>query len=261
MEGLQDENNMSIHKKIRKRRAEELGLESPDLAPPAARHKLWKAAQTKSNGQFTSQSAQEISQRIDDLVDQKSQGTFVAQGREDLLVAATGRLDRLGRVRAVGGAIGLKDYFGPKPRSTEAVTQEIISSIRKLVQVELEESMRIKMNWMKEVEVARSWNLEKTETVSDRTIGFGRIQTEWAERCEQERKLPNGQQCKTDRSKVKPNGLASFECRSYISTPFWGTERQRHGLGPVLCYFYVLFKDLHVLGIVSFDGLSTETHF
>ncbi|KOM43025.1 hypothetical protein LR48_Vigan05g062900 [Vigna angularis] len=54
----------------------------------------------------------------DDLVDQQSQGTFVAQGTEDLLVAATGRLDRPGRVRAVGGSIGLRDYFGPKPRST-----------------------------------------------------------------------------------------------------------------------------------------------
>ncbi|KOM47811.1 hypothetical protein LR48_Vigan07g151500 [Vigna angularis] len=36
----------------------------------------------------------------------------------------------------------------------------------------------IKMNWMKEVEVARSWNPEKTETVPDRTVGCGRIQTE-----------------------------------------------------------------------------------
>ncbi|KOM49565.1 hypothetical protein LR48_Vigan08g039200 [Vigna angularis] len=49
---------------MRKRHAEELGLESPDLAPPPARHELWKAARTKSNGQFTSQSAQKISQRI-----------------------------------------------------------------------------------------------------------------------------------------------------------------------------------------------------
>ncbi|KOM26752.1 hypothetical protein LR48_Vigan312s001300 [Vigna angularis] len=107
---------------MRKCRAKELGLESPDLTPPPAIHELWKAARIKSNGQFTSQSAQEISQRIDDLVDQQSQGTFVAQGREDLLVAATGRLNRPGRVHVVGGAIGLSDYFGPKPRSTEAVT-------------------------------------------------------------------------------------------------------------------------------------------
>ncbi|KOM43100.1 hypothetical protein LR48_Vigan05g070400 [Vigna angularis] len=114
-----------LEKKMRKRRVEELGLESPDLAPPPAIHELWKVARTKSNGQFTSQSTQEISERIDDLVDRQSQDTFMAQGRQDLLVAATGRLDRPGRVRAVGGAIGLRDYSGPKPRSTEAVTQEI----------------------------------------------------------------------------------------------------------------------------------------
>ncbi|KOM34444.1 hypothetical protein LR48_Vigan02g059400 [Vigna angularis] len=87
-----------LEKKMRKRRAEELGLESPNLAPPPARHELWK----------------------DDLVDQQTQGTFVAQGRENLLVAAKGCLDRPGRVHAVGGATALRDYFGPKPRSTEA---------------------------------------------------------------------------------------------------------------------------------------------
>ncbi|KOM43466.1 hypothetical protein LR48_Vigan05g107000 [Vigna angularis] len=61
----------------------------------------------------------------DDLVDQQSQDTFVAQGREDLLVAATGQLDRPGRVHGVGGAVGFRDYFGPTPRSTEVVTQEM----------------------------------------------------------------------------------------------------------------------------------------
>ncbi|XP_047178785.1 uncharacterized protein LOC124845689 [Vigna umbellata] len=45
-----------LEKKMRKRRVEELGLESPDLLPPPAKHELWKAAQTKSNGQFPSQS-------------------------------------------------------------------------------------------------------------------------------------------------------------------------------------------------------------
>ncbi|KAG2402898.1 uncharacterized protein HKW66_Vig0248330 [Vigna angularis] len=56
---------------MRKRRADELGLETPDLVPPPARHELWKAARTKSNGQFTSQSAQEISQRISYEDDQR----------------------------------------------------------------------------------------------------------------------------------------------------------------------------------------------
>ncbi|KOM25296.1 hypothetical protein LR48_Vigan86s001500 [Vigna angularis] len=38
-----------LEKKMRKCRAEELGLESPDLAPPPARHELWKVARTKSS--------------------------------------------------------------------------------------------------------------------------------------------------------------------------------------------------------------------
>ncbi|KOM47804.1 hypothetical protein LR48_Vigan07g150800 [Vigna angularis] len=101
---------------------DELGLESPDLAPPPARHELWKVAWRNFNGHVTSQCAQEISQRM--------------ISREDLLVAATGWLDRLGRVHGVGGAIGLRNYFGPKPRSTEAVTQEMVSSIRQQSQQE-----------------------------------------------------------------------------------------------------------------------------
>ncbi|KOM57686.1 hypothetical protein LR48_Vigan11g071900 [Vigna angularis] len=50
--------------------------------PPPTRHELWKATQTKSNGQMTSQSTEEISQRIDELVEQHTQGTFVAQEEE-----------------------------------------------------------------------------------------------------------------------------------------------------------------------------------
>lgn len=33
------------------------------------------------------------------------------------------------------------------------------------------------------------------------------------------------------------------------------------GLGLVLCHFYALFKGQNVLGLVSFDGLGTKTHF
>ncbi|KOM50077.1 hypothetical protein LR48_Vigan08g090400 [Vigna angularis] len=71
----------------------------------------------------------------DELVEIQTQCTFVAQGREDLLVAATGQLDRLGRVRTVGGASRLRDYFGPKPRSTKAMRQEVLSSPRQQMQV------------------------------------------------------------------------------------------------------------------------------
>ncbi|KOM47502.1 hypothetical protein LR48_Vigan07g120600 [Vigna angularis] len=53
-----------LEKKIRKSRADALGLESPDLAPAPARYELWKAARTKSDGNVTSSSAALISQRI-----------------------------------------------------------------------------------------------------------------------------------------------------------------------------------------------------
>ncbi|KOM55126.1 hypothetical protein LR48_Vigan10g101800 [Vigna angularis] len=53
-----------LEKKIRKSRADALGLESPDLAPAPARYEQWKAAQTKSDGNMTSSSAALISQRI-----------------------------------------------------------------------------------------------------------------------------------------------------------------------------------------------------
>ncbi|KOM47836.1 hypothetical protein LR48_Vigan07g154000 [Vigna angularis] len=53
-----------LEKKLRKSRADALGLESPDLAPTPARYELWKAAQTKSDGNMTSSSTALISQRI-----------------------------------------------------------------------------------------------------------------------------------------------------------------------------------------------------
>ncbi|KOM26102.1 hypothetical protein LR48_Vigan231s000700 [Vigna angularis] len=53
-----------LEKKLRKSRADALGLESPDLAPAPARDELWKAARTKSDGNRTSSSAALISQRI-----------------------------------------------------------------------------------------------------------------------------------------------------------------------------------------------------
>ncbi|KOM26317.1 hypothetical protein LR48_Vigan252s002900 [Vigna angularis] len=58
------EKGAKLEKKLRKSRADALGLESPDLAPAPARYELWKAARTKSDGNMTSSSTALISQRI-----------------------------------------------------------------------------------------------------------------------------------------------------------------------------------------------------
>ena len=53
-----------MEEKLKKSRADELRLESLDLAPPPTRYEMWKAARTKSDGNMTSASALAISQRI-----------------------------------------------------------------------------------------------------------------------------------------------------------------------------------------------------
>jgi len=53
-----------LEKKLKKSRAQSLGLESLDLVDAILRYEMWKVARTKSDGQMTSQSAQIIYQKI-----------------------------------------------------------------------------------------------------------------------------------------------------------------------------------------------------
>ncbi|KAG2391528.1 uncharacterized protein HKW66_Vig0127110 [Vigna angularis] len=131
-----------VEKKLRKSRADALGLESPDLAPALARYELWKAAGTKYDGNMTSSLAALISQRIDELVEQQTQGTFVGQGRDDILTTAIGRPEHPGRVRRVPGAIGLRDYFRPTQKTTQSMSQEALRQMDLQWEERLNQSMR-----------------------------------------------------------------------------------------------------------------------
>ena len=51
----------------------------------------------------------------DSLEEQASQGSFVPHGRQDVLIAAIGRPEHPGRVRATGAGVRIKQYFGPAP--------------------------------------------------------------------------------------------------------------------------------------------------
>jgi hypothetical protein len=49
----------------------------------------------------------------------------VSDGRNDVLTVATGKQDHAGRVRGVGGRVGLKEYFGKSKRHKQSmVTRE-----------------------------------------------------------------------------------------------------------------------------------------
>nr|KYP49912.1 hypothetical protein KK1_028305 [Cajanus cajan] len=70
--------------------------------PPPPCHKLWVMARTKSSGEMSSESANQIAKKINELDEQASQGSFVPNGRQDILNTALGRPEHPGRVRTAG---------------------------------------------------------------------------------------------------------------------------------------------------------------
>ncbi|KOM38270.1 hypothetical protein LR48_Vigan03g165200 [Vigna angularis] len=86
-----------LEKKLRKSRADALGLESSDLAPAPARYELWKAARIKSDGNMTSSSAALISQRIKQPIHYTviHEDDDMAEAEDDPLSKLMTRLPRL----------------------------------------------------------------------------------------------------------------------------------------------------------------------
>ncbi|KAL5138195.1 hypothetical protein HKD37_10G028433 [Glycine soja] len=75
---------------------------------PIRRHVKWKMAPTKKTRLMSSEVAKEITEKIDSLEEQASQGSFVPHGRQDVLTAAIGRPEHPGRVRAAGAGVTIK---------------------------------------------------------------------------------------------------------------------------------------------------------
>jgi len=92
-----------------------------------------------------------------------SQGSFVPQGRDDILNTAIGKPDHGGRVHATGSGVTISQYYGRASRgsSSSSITisqeqmAELIGSIREQVKNEFaEEKMRSLETWKKEVKDA-----------------------------------------------------------------------------------------------------------
>nr|KYP41324.1 hypothetical protein KK1_037316 [Cajanus cajan] len=108
-------------KKMMKASAEAAGVESADRVESASRHEMWIAARTKSDGQMTSESARVVADKIEGLVEQTTQGSFVSHGRDDILTTAIGRLEHAGRVRGVGCSWSHLDFFGARSSRSSTV--------------------------------------------------------------------------------------------------------------------------------------------
>ncbi|KAL5184584.1 hypothetical protein HKD37_17G048276 [Glycine soja] len=98
----------------------------------------------KKNGQMTSEAAKEIAEKIDLLEEQASQGLFVPHGGQDVLTAAIGRPEHLGRVRAAGAGVTIKQYFGPAQRTSHTfsfIAPEELEHLTQKIRDQLEESI------------------------------------------------------------------------------------------------------------------------
>ncbi|XP_004487156.1 uncharacterized protein [Cicer arietinum] len=111
-------------------------------APPSplSRHEMWKRARQRPSGDYTSEDTRKIAEKIDSLVEQTTQGTFVPQGRKDILTEAIGQPEHPGRVRGVGQGVGIRQYFGPHSRNS---TTPVLSNEQiKTMKVELTQQIK-----------------------------------------------------------------------------------------------------------------------
>ncbi|XP_058726832.1 uncharacterized protein LOC131598230 [Vicia villosa] len=127
--------------KLKERQEAAEGSEVPSPSPPQ-RHEKWKRARLKPSGEYTSEDARRVAEKIDSLV---LEGTFVPQGRKDILTEATGYDEHPGRVRAVGRGVGIRQFFGSHSRKCscpppvmnkyqiETIKAELIKDIREQV--------------------------------------------------------------------------------------------------------------------------------
>jgi len=79
----------------------------------------------------------------DELIEQMTQGLFVGHGRDDILTTTIGRPEHLGRVRGVGGVIGLRNYVGPPQRSNESLSQEALRKMEQQIEERFNQRMGI----------------------------------------------------------------------------------------------------------------------
>ncbi|KAL5130770.1 hypothetical protein HKD37_12G033769 [Glycine soja] len=132
-----------------------------DPPSPIARHVKWKMARTNKYGKMTSAVAQQISDKIDELEEQSTQGTFLPHGWNDILNTALGREEHLGRVRVAGHGVTISTYFGQC--SSASNSSAAIITTNQLVQI----IGNFKQEWTKEVEDASKKKMDMMQKELD----------------------------------------------------------------------------------------------
>ncbi|KAI9110483.1 hypothetical protein K1719_018349 [Acacia pycnantha] len=118
---------------------------------PIRCEELWLYIRQKPGGTYTSEQTRVVAERIEDLKKKEAEGSFASDERNDVLTAATGKPDHSGRVRGIGGRVGLKQYFGKSKRHRQSmVTREEMDQTLTAREATLRVMFQAEMSKMKE---------------------------------------------------------------------------------------------------------------
>ncbi|XP_054800079.1 uncharacterized protein LOC129304443 isoform X2 [Prosopis cineraria] len=144
----------------KRRKREEQAQSDPSillsLPSPICYDERWIYAHKKKDGSFSSEHAREVAQKIDELKQKQFEGSFIPEGRNDILAIATGKGEHPGRVQGFGLGVSIRDVFGPpqKCHSSRLVTREeldvMLAQSRAEARAEAEAILEARLQKMKE---------------------------------------------------------------------------------------------------------------
>lgn len=77
------------------------------------------------------------------MVEKSTQGTYVREGREDILTKAVGTKERPGGIRIEGRFVGIKEYYGKSPCSTsKGISMDDLHIVSQQMEQKIEKNYR-----------------------------------------------------------------------------------------------------------------------
>ncbi|KAL6564871.1 hypothetical protein OROMI_016321 [Orobanche minor] len=133
------ERKLEERKKEASKSGEDVIIDPPS---PPSRHQRWKLGRRTRAGGVSSDTAQDIITKIDELEAQCTQGSFTPEGRHDILAEAIGRPEHPGRVRGIGFGVGIRDYFGRSSRrAASSISDSVLEELTKKITYDVTQNL------------------------------------------------------------------------------------------------------------------------
>ncbi|KAL6542521.1 hypothetical protein OROMI_024123 [Orobanche minor] len=133
------ERKLEERKKEASKSGEDVIIDPPS---PPSRHQRWKLGRRTRAGGVSSEAAQDIITKIDELEAQCTQGSFTPEGRHDILAEAFGRPEHPGRVRGIGFGVGIRDYFGRSSRrAASSISDSVLEELTKKITYDVTQNL------------------------------------------------------------------------------------------------------------------------